>query len=174
MMAPMDTSHTLANDEPVLLAADEGHHLHFLNNLATIRVAADGRRSMSVVEFAAPKGFGPPMHNHLEEDELFVVLDGTIALFNGDDRFEAGEGSFAYLPHGRPHTFQVLTHTARIVNVTSSHTQVPRFDEMVAALGETTTELVIPEPSPVDPGRVAEICAAHGIEIVGPPPAPLT
>ena len=170
----METSHTLAGDERVLLAADGGHHLHFLNNLATIRVAAEGRRSMSVVEFAAPKGFGPPLHNHLDEDELFIVLDGTIALFSGDDRFDAGAGGFAYLPHGKPHTFQVLTDTARIVNVTSSNTQVPRFDAMVAALGETTSELVIPEPGPIDPGRVAEVCAAYGIEIVGPPPGPLS
>lgn len=170
----MSTSHTLAGDEPVLLAEDGGHHLHFLNNLATIRVAAEGRRSMSVVEFAAPEGFGPPLHNHLHEDELFIVLDGAIALFSGHDRFEAGEGGFAYLPHGTPHTFQVLTDTARIVNVTASHTQVPRFDEMVAALGEPTTDLVIPEPGPIDPGRVAEVCAAHGIEIVGPPPGPLS
>jgi quercetin dioxygenase-like cupin family protein len=170
----MSTSHTLASDEPVLLGAAEGHHLQFLNNLATIRVAADGRRSMSVVEFAAPKGFGPPLHNHLVEDELFIILDGTLTLFNGDDRFEAGEGSFAYLPHGRPHTFQVLTDSARIVNVTASHTEVPRFDQMVAALGTETTALVIPEPAPIDPGRVAEICAAHGIEIVGPPPGALS
>lgn len=129
---------------------------------------------MSVVEFAARKGFGPPLHNHLHEDELFIVLDGTLTLFSGDDQFEAGEGSFAYLPHNRPHTFQVITDTARIVNVTASHTNVPRFDEMVAALGDPTTELVIPDPGPIDPGRVAEICAAHGIEIVGPPPAPLS
>jgi len=169
----MSQLHTLTADEPVLLADREGTHLHFLNNAATIKVAAGGRRSMSVVEFLAPRGFGPPLHNHLEEDELFIVLDGTIALFSGDRRFEASEGGFAYLPHGEPHTFQVLTDTARIVNVTSSHTAVPRFDEMVAALGEAVELPVMPDPGPIDPGRVADVCLAHGIEILGPPPAPL-
>jgi mannose-6-phosphate isomerase-like protein (cupin superfamily) len=169
----MSIEHTLTADEPVLLADREGTHLHFLNNAATIKVAADGRRSMSVVEFLAPRGFGPPLHNHLEEDELFVVLEGTIALFSGDVRFEAEQGGIAYLPHGEPHTFQVLTDTARIVNVTSSHAAAPRFDQMVAALGVGTDRPALPEPGPIDPGRVADVCRAHGIEILGPPPAPL-
>jgi hypothetical protein len=128
---------------------------------------------MSVVEFVGPKGFGPPLHNHLEEDELFVVLDGAMAFFTGDERMEAEAGAMAYLPHGRPHTFQVLSDTARFVNVTSSATVVPRFDEMVAALGEPTTAPTIPEPGYIDPARVAEVCGAHGIDIVGPPPAPI-
>lgn len=170
----MSIEHTLTAGEAVLLADREGDHLHFLNNAATIKVAAAGHRSMSVVEFLGPKGFGPPLHTHLEEDELFIVLEGAIALFSGDTRFEAEAGGFAYLPHGEPHTFQVLTDSARIVNVTSSNTTIPRFDEMVTALGVPTDRPILPEPGPIDPGRVADVCAAHGIEILGPPPAPLS
>lgn len=169
----MSIQHTLTADEPVLLADREGTHLHFLNNAATIKVAAGGRRSMSVVEFLAPRGFGPPLHNHLEEDELFIVLDGTIALFTGGERHEAPTGTFAMLARGVPHTFQVLSESARIVNVTSSPSATPRFDQMVAALGVPTDRLTIPEPGEIDPARVAEVCHQHGIEIVGPPPAPL-
>lgn len=172
-VAGMSTHHALAADQPVVVAPGAGSHLHFLNHLASVKVAADGRRSMSVVEFVGPRGFGPPLHNHLEEDELFVILEGELALFRGDERILAGSGTFAYLPHGEPHTFQVLTESARFVNVTSSHTSVPRFDEMVTALGVATATPSLPNPGPIDPGHVAEVCAAHGIEIVGPPPAPL-
>lgn len=158
-----------------LIHADRGgSHFHFLNHVATVKVAGEGSRSMSVVEFNAPKGFGPPLHVHRDEDELFILLEGELAFITGDDRFEHGPGAVAYLPHSKPHTFQVLSDTARLINVTSSNTTIPRFDEMVAALGVPTDSPAMPEPLPIDPGRVAEICAVHGIDIVGPPPAPLS
>ncbi|MFC2153593.1 cupin domain-containing protein [Actinomycetota bacterium] len=169
----MSYEHTLATDEPVALADREGHHLRFLNHAATVKVAASGHRSMSVVEFVGPRGFGPPLHNHLEEDELFIILEGELALFTGDERIEGAAGAFVYLPRNRPHTFQVMSETARFVNVTSSNVTVPRFDEMVTALGTPTDRPTMPEPGYIDPARVAEVCAAHGIEILGPPPAPL-
>ncbi len=61
--------------EALVLGPDEGIHLHLLNHLATIKMAGEGG-SMSVVEFLAPRGFGPPLHSHRREDELFVILDG--------------------------------------------------------------------------------------------------
>jgi quercetin dioxygenase-like cupin family protein len=170
----MSTEHALTAEAPILISATEGAHLHFLNHVATVKVPASGQRSMSVVEFLAPKGFGPPLHNHRSEDELFIIVEGALAFFTGDDRFESEAGGIAYLPQGQPHTFQVLTDTARLINVTSSNTVVPRFDEMVTALGTPTSVPELPQPGPIDPGLVAEICAAHGIDIVGPPPAPLT
>lgn len=172
-MPIMSIEHTLAMDEPLLLADREGTHLHFLNHAATIKVAANGERSMSVVEFVGPQGFGPPLHTHRDEDELFIVLDGAMVFLSGETRVEAETGAYAYLPHGRPHTFQILSETARFVNVTSSNTTVPRFDEMVAALGTPADAPTIPEPGYIDPTRVAEVCAAHGIDIVGPPPGQL-
>lgn len=170
----MSIEHTLAMDEPLVLADREGTHLHFLNHAATIKVAADGTRSMSVVEFVGPKGFGPPLHNHVDEDELFIVLDGAIAFTTGDDRIETETGAMAYLPHGRPHQFQVLSDTARFVCITASNTTIPRFDGMVTELGEPTGAPTLPEPGYIDPTLVAAVNAKYGIEILGPPPAPLT
>jgi hypothetical protein len=43
---------------------------------------------------------------------------------------------------------------------------------MVRALGEPTDIVALPEPGYIDPSRVAEVCAAHGIDILGPPPPP--
>ncbi len=165
----MSIQPTLAS---IVLATGEGQHVEFLNNLTTIKLA--GRdRTMSVVEFLAPRGFGPPEHRHNDEDELFVIFEGELRFFTGGNEVTAEEGGFAYLPHGVPHTFQVLSPTARFLNVTASQTASPRFDEMVAALGTPTEATVIPEPSYIDPGRVAEVCASFGIDIVGPPPPPL-
>jgi len=77
------------------------------------------------------------------------------------------------LPRGVPHGFQVLSEEARLLNVTGSSGGPPQFDAMVAALGTPITEPRLPSPVAIDPGQVAEVCAEHGIDVLGPPPPPL-
>jgi quercetin dioxygenase-like cupin family protein len=168
----MDTTTDSAR-APEVIAPGHGHHLHFLNHLATIRVSAGEHGSMSVVEFEAPRGFGPPLHRHDTEDELFILLDGELELRRGDERFTATAGDIALLPHGHPHTFQVLSTTARFTCVTSTRTGAPRFDRMVAELGEPVDVPSLPEPGYLDATRIANVCRRYGIEVLGPPPAPL-
>lgn len=170
----MSTQHALAGQDPFVLAAAEGDHYHFLNNATTVKVAGAASGTMSVVEFAAPWGFGPPRHTHLDEDELFIVLEGELSFLTGDDRIPGTAGAYAFLPRGIPHSFQVMSRTARFVNVTAGPNGAPRFDEMIAALGSRTDAPTIPDPTYIDPARVAEVCRRHGIEIVGPPPPALT
>mgnify|MGYP001819288159 CR=1 FL=1 len=169
----MSIEQALAARPPILLGPDEGRHLDFLNHRATIKVAAGDDGTMSVVEFLAPRGFGPPQHRHEEEDELFILFEGTMRFLTGDLEWEATSGAYALLPRAIPHTFQVLSESARFVNVTASNSGAPRFDSMVAALGTPTDRLTLPEPSYIDPAEVAAVCHEHGIEIVGPPPAAL-
>lgn len=165
--------HTQSRAEPFVLPADAGEHFHFLNHLATVKVAGEGR-ALSVVEFTAERGFGPPLHRHEDEDEFFVVLDGEMVFRAGDLEVVAGEGATAFLPHGMSHTFQVASTTARFVTVAGRKNGSPRFDEMVAELGQQTTEPTLPEPGYIDATRVADVCREFGIEILGPPPGPLS
>jgi quercetin dioxygenase-like cupin family protein len=172
----MDTTAAQPSLGPRILHPGEGRHLHFLNHLATVKVEGTDA-DLSVVEFTGARSFGPPLHTHREEDELFVVLEGEIAFMTdpadtGTD-LRASAGGIVFLPKGVPHTFQIRSDTARWVCVTGSGSGHPRFDQMVAALGEPTDSPTLPEPGPIDPGQVAAVCAAHGIDIVGPPPAPL-
>lgn len=170
----MSTEQATEQAEAVVVGPEEGRHLHFLNHLATIKYPSGSAGSMSIVEFLATQGFGPPQHIHRDEDELFMVLEGTLRLMTQDEEIPAGEGTMAVLPRGVAHTFQVMSDTARFVNVTASPTRAPRFDSMVSELGTPTHVRSLPEPGYIDPTRVAEVCAAHGIDIVGPPPAPIT
>ena len=167
------TGVTALTTAPYLLEQAEGPMFPFLNHLATVKVRAGDGHAMSVVEFVGPRGFGPPLHCHRTEDELFVILEGHMVFRSGDLEVEGHTGAHAFLPAGEPHTFQVLSETARFTNVTASRETVPEFDEMVAALGEAIDSPTLPVPGPIDPARVAEVCAAHGIDILGPPPAPL-
>ena len=154
--------------------AGEGDHYHFLNHLATVKVAAgESDSGMSAVEFTAPRGFGPPLHVHNEEDELLYVIDGRIRLDVGDEPVYAETGTMVSLPHGIPHIFQVESETARFLTVTSGRQSAPSFDRFVSALGASTDLATLPFPTEIDPGHVAQVCAQHGIEVLGPPPAPL-
>lgn len=154
----------------LILAPGDGNHLHFLNHLATIKVAAGSGGALSAVEFMAPEGMGPPRHTHQHEDELFLVLEGDVTFFAGDDEIEATAGSYAFLPHGQPHTFLVTSETARFTAITASRNGGPQFDQLVAALGTATRNPTIPEPAYIDPTHVADTCRRYGIDVVGPPP----
>lgn len=170
----MTTSVALHPDEIHVLARDEGSHLHVLGQLATIKATAGDTGSLAAVEVVADRGFGPPLHGHRDEDELVVVLDGEVEFRSGDTEIVATTGACAYLPHGIPHTFQVLSETARMLSVTASVARSPRFDKMFEAMGTPTVEPVMPTGTVrIDPGELADINTAHGVDIVGPPPGPL-
>ena len=169
----INTSTLPSADAPYALAQGEGVHRHFLNHLATTKVDAGDDGSMAAIEFSAPKGFGPPLHIHSEEDELMVVLEGEVAFRSGDDEQIGTAGSTVYLPHGVPHTFQVLSESARITTVAARLHGAPLFGKFVAELGSDLDSPVLPDPVEIDPGAVAEAAARHGMTILGPPPAPL-
>lgn len=158
---------------PEVIAPGSGHHLHFLNHLATIKVRAGAHGALTAVEFTAPRGFGPPLHRHDDEDELCLVHEGELAFHTGDQAITGQPGAIALLPQGIAHTFQVLSETARFTCVTASRMGVPRFDQMVASLGIPTDDPVLPQPGHLDATHIADVCLRHGIEIVGPPPEPL-
>jgi len=169
------TNDTATTDlRPGLADATTGTHFHFLNHLATIKTSHDSTASsMSAVEFTAPRGFGPPLHLHREEDEIMYLAAGTIRLVIDGGEREATAGAVVTLPAGVPHTFQVTSSTATFLTVAGGRREHASFDVFVAALGEHIDEPTQPEPVAIDPGHVAEVAAAHGIEILGPPPAPL-
>jgi mannose-6-phosphate isomerase-like protein (cupin superfamily) len=65
--------------------------------------------------FETSIGGGPPMHVHEHEDECFYVLDGAISVRCGGDAYDAGPGSFVFLPRGRPHRFWSAGQPARLL-----------------------------------------------------------
>jgi quercetin dioxygenase-like cupin family protein len=158
-----------------LVHADQGDHYFFLNHLATVKAAAgDSVSGLSLVEFMAPRGFGPPLHMHAEEDELMYVLDGELRIDLGEsDSAVVSNGAVVTLPHGIPHVWQVVSEEARFLTVNAGHRRFPSFDRMVATLGTPTDPRALPQPTEIDPERVAKVCAQHGIEVLGPPPPPL-
>jgi quercetin dioxygenase-like cupin family protein len=101
------------------------------------------------------------MHVHRHDCEVFLVLAGTLRVVVDGREHEAGEGSAAVLPAGRPHGFVIVSPMARYLTLHHG----PAFEQFAAAAaGEG-------DDSP-DPARLTAIAAAHGIDIVGPPLRP--
>lgn len=153
----------------LVLAADEGQAFYFLNCLAINKVGTgDSQGLLTIADHRMPSGFAPPPHIHEASDEAFLVLDGDLEGFCGDERWQAGPGSLVYLPHGVPHGFTVsAAGPGRILVVVSPG----GFDQFVAAAGTPATELRLPEPVAPDPVLVTQLAAAHGIRILPPPGA---
>jgi quercetin dioxygenase-like cupin family protein len=150
-----------------VVAADEGQAFWFLNTLTINKVGAaetDGR--LSIVDHRVPPGFAAPPHIHQASDETFLVLDGEVEGFCGNQAWRAGPDSLVFLPHGIPHGFQVSpAGPGRLIVIVSPG----GFDQFVAAAGEPAAGLRLPDPVPPDLARLAELAAAHGIDILPPP-----
>ena len=67
-----------------------------------IRVAA---AAYSVVEIVSSPGDSTPMHIHRNEDEHFIVLEGTARIALGDKTFDAAAGAAVFLPRNVPHAW---------------------------------------------------------------------
>lgn len=156
---------------PLLVPRDGGDHYHFLNHLMSTKVSAEqSGGALTAMEFVGPRGFGPPLHRHDAEDELFYVVSGDVWFGCGDVEGMHSDGATVWLPRGHAHTFQIHSDEARVLQITTPG----QFDRFVASLGAPIPSVELPEPTEIDPEQVARIAAEHDIEILGPPPEPLT
>jgi mannose-6-phosphate isomerase-like protein (cupin superfamily) len=149
-----------------VVTADEGQAFWFLDTLTINKVGAmDTGGRLSVVDHRVPPGFAPPPHVHQGSDEAFLVLDGEVDGFCGDQAWQAGSGSLVFLPCGVPHGFRVSqAGPGRLIVIVSPG----GFDQFVAAAGEPAADLRLPGPVRPDPVRLAELALAHGIQILPP------
>jgi mannose-6-phosphate isomerase-like protein (cupin superfamily) len=90
------------------LAAGEGPAWWFLGTLVHVRASkADTHGAFTLIEQLAPPGFGPPLHVHHVEDEVFYVLEGRVRFqCNGRDIF-VETGGHVFLPKGLSHAFRI-------------------------------------------------------------------
>jgi mannose-6-phosphate isomerase-like protein (cupin superfamily) len=158
-------------EEAMSIAGDPSRHLWFLNTEVTIRVShVDGSDGTSVLEHRAPHGDSPPLHVHLNEDEIFHILEGEMLFRVADRDVHAGTGDTLLAPKGTPHTYRVDSAGG------ACWLTIMRggdFEGFVRSCGRPAERSGVPDPSgPPTPERVAALaaeCIRHGIELVGPP-----
>lgn len=101
---------------------------------------------------AEPK-FGPPLHIHKREDELFYVLSGEFAFQLGDCVKIAKAGSFAYIPKNAPHTYKNIGSAA---------------GELFGAVTPGGFEQFFMKLPGADMDKVGKLAEEHAMHSVGP------
>src|SRR5690606_38043863 len=92
--------------QPTIIPAGEGTLLHAFGDTIQLKLGADQTGgSLSVGLEVAEPGSGPPPHRHRNEDELFIVLEGTMSYLVNGEWVDVGPGGVAFMPRGAPHTF---------------------------------------------------------------------
>ena len=152
-----------------VVAAGEGRMLWHLGALMNFKaLGAETGGQFWAVEGLADRQMAVPLHAHEREDEVWYVLEGEIRFIVGEHSFVGGPGTYAHIPRGVPHTFQVLSGTARWFGLGTP----AGLDEWFFETGVPAQAPTLPPP-PDGPPDVAAIVAslrAYGTETLGPPP----
>ncbi|GAB7044513.1 MULTISPECIES: cupin domain-containing protein [Catenuloplanes] len=150
---------------PYAASAEEHQELEWLGG-GVMRVLLDGERTggrLAMFRSQAPAGAASPAHVHSREDEIFVLLRGSAVFWIGARRFEAGEGSVAFLPRGVPHAYRI-TEDADLFAVSTP----AGLENFFRGAGR---DLRTPRPAAfeITPATMAAAAAANGQTVLGPP-----
>lgn len=154
---------------PVVVESTGGRMLWHLGALMNFKaLGSETGGAFWAVEGYADKHMTVPLHVHSHEDEVWYVLEGRIRFFIADVVRICGPGTFAYIPRGIPHTFQIISETARWFGFGTP----AGLDGWFFETGEPAPTPTLPPP-PAGPPDVEAIVASlrrYGTETVGPPP----
>jgi mannose-6-phosphate isomerase-like protein (cupin superfamily) len=121
------------------------------------RAQTDGK--LALLDYGAPKSFGPPRHIHYNDDEIFEVLQGTIALWTPVECRTASPGDVVLLPKRQRHTWRAYGEDQVCFRVTVVPGEFETFFELIAQRNLTLS----------DAPEIAEAASAAGMNILGPP-----
>lgn len=145
----------------------EGEALWFFSSLLFFKVCAsetDGR--FGLVEQRAARGMATPLHRQPAADETFTVLDGVLRFYLGEDArpVDAPAGTTIHVPAGATHAFEVVTPTARWLDLTTAG-----HEAFFRAAGEIPPTRSLPPVTAPD-AQAVEAALRNGVELLGPPP----
>ncbi len=101
----------------------------------------------ALVELVAMPGAEPPPHIHHAMDETYYLLEGELAVLQGERTFTATAGSVVYLPRGTLHAWRnATTQPARALMLITP----AGFEGVIPEVGVPGT-LAAPPPPPPPP-----------------------
>jgi mannose-6-phosphate isomerase-like protein (cupin superfamily) len=89
--------------------------------------------AFATLELVADPRNGTPRHLHKNEDEHFIVLEGTLHIANGDKTLDASAGTAVTVKKGVPHAWCNLSETPLRMLVVFSPGHIERLFREVTA-----------------------------------------
>lgn len=145
-------------------------YLWFLDTLVCVRVShRDGQDGISILEHTARRGDSPPLHIHVNEDEVFHIVEGEFRLQIGREQRYERPGHTVLARQGVPHTYRVESEHGRWLTVTINR----QFEDFVRAVARPAEGSRLPPsagaPTAESIEALTTVAKRFGIEIVGPP-----
>lgn len=156
----MAKSHQSAGFRMIRAAEDRtGDPQHIGPDVCVVKVSAsDTDGAFTLFEYTGNTQGGPPLHVHMDQDEIFVVREGQYLFQCGEDRTTLGVGDTIFLPRGIPHSFRQMSDLGHLQYM---YTPAGDMEAFFAALSRLDD---LPSPEIAD-----ALFSAHGMTIVGPP-----
>jgi quercetin dioxygenase-like cupin family protein len=146
----------------------KGQILQVPSTIVTLlAVAADTGDAFSLFEGRVAPRQGPPLHRH-QDDEAFLVLDGTFDFQVGEERLHLGPGGFAFVSKQTPHTYlnSSAEQEGRLLIITLPAGPHERF---FAEIGEPEADPSAPfSTQPPDLEMLMTAGKRHGFEVLLP------
>lgn len=122
-----------------------------MNRAKVPATATDGRAS--VIEMTLDAAWeGPPPHLHDQIDHIWYVVEGSVEIRLGDERFDLRPGDVAWVPRGQAHSFGTRDQPAVMLQVDTPRALDAYFRDLAQAF---------PRGSRSDPAVVAAIMSRH-------------
>lgn len=152
--------------QPYIRRAGEHQRLAYTDGaeLAVILDAATTGGQLTIFDNHGPRGSASPVHVHSRDDEAFLLLDGEMTVWAGEERHQLQPGAIAFLPRGIPHAIRCDTASRMLVLSTPGG-----FQETVFRTAGWDLSRPMPEGWQPTQQAVREAAAQAGITLLGPP-----
>lgn len=148
---------------PVLIHPDDGETFSAFGDAIQVKL---GRQqtggNLALGLCTTDPGNGPPPHIHRNEDELFIIVEGTMSFWANGEWSDLGPGGVAFLPRNVPHTFKNNSQTPVKMWVLTAPSGFEVF------FGKCSALFAVGGANGPDMAKVMQIAAEHGIEFVKP------
>jgi quercetin dioxygenase-like cupin family protein len=119
--------------------------------------AQQTNNNISIFEEVTAPGFGPPLHSHLAQLEIFHIIRGRHKFRLGDQEIEAGPGDCVFIPAGVPHTFKNIDSKDGLIH----------FELLPSGSAETFFNRLVTDFATID--DMGAFFQEHGLALLGPP-----
>jgi quercetin dioxygenase-like cupin family protein len=120
-------------------------------------LAPEGALSIEIFETTGPAQCGPPPHRH-PWDEIYVVLEGTLEVFDGKSWQQAKAGACVCVPANQVHAYRNGGSDCRFLTIAGPGHAREFFEQLDA---EVTT-------LPPDMDTVLAVAARNDLEVMLP------